>query len=303
MYDLIIVGGGPAGLTAANYAIHKQINTLLMSPDLGGKTNYQMVLPGTDSHQAIRGAEVIEKFRRELEYLDFAHALERVTVVDKKEDTFTIQTETGTQAKARSVILATGAHVRHLNVPGEADFIGRGVSYSAVSHAQLFRGKQAAVIGDAKLAFRAVAELALVAESLQLIVPPPTHGVLDTPLIKKLTNSLKMAVWEGHRVKAITGNKFANRVILEDQTGKEVYLNVDGIFIELGLLPDSESVKGLAELDSEGFVIIDNLNRTSCSGLFAAGDVTNAHTEQVLIAIGEGAKAASSAYDYLLATL
>jgi len=300
MYDLIIVGGGPAGLTAAIYGIRKRLNVLLVSQDLGGKINFTLELPGVEMHNVIRGVEIVEKFWRELDYLDFARRLEPVKAISKEGELFTVTTAAGAALIARSVILATGSRVRQLGVPGEQDFIGRGLSYSAISYAPLFVGKRAAVIGDAKLALRAVAELALVADTVHLIVPAPTHDVLDTPLIQKLANTLKVVVWEGYQVKAIAGNGFANRVILDTAQEKELYVDVDGIFVELGLLPNSEPVRELVELDSEGFVVVDSLNRTTCPGLFAAGDVTNAFTEQVLIAVGEGAKATLSAHEYLL---
>lgn len=303
MYDLIIVGGGPAGLTAAVYAIRKRLSVFLVSQDLGGKVNYTLELPHTETHQVIRGTEVVEKFRRELEYLDFAPRLTSVTAVGKHDDVFTVQTAEAVELQARSVILATGSRVRPLGVPGERDFIGRGLGYSATSYAPLFVGKQVAVVGDGALALRSVAELALVAHTVHLVVPMPTYNMLETPLLKKLATNLKVVIWEGYKVTAIAGNDFANRLILATPAGKELQIEADAIFIELGLLPNSEPVKELAAVDSEGRVVIDNLNRTSCPGLFAAGDVTTAYAEQVLIAVGEGAKAALSVYDYLLPSL
>jgi alkyl hydroperoxide reductase subunit F len=303
MYDLIIVGGGPAGLTAAIYAIRKRLDVFLVSQDLGGKTNYSLELPDMEMHQVIRGTEVVERFWRELDYLDFARHLERVTAVEKHGDVFTVTTAGGYKLQGQSVILATGSRIKQLGVPGERDFIGRGLGYSATSYAPLFVGKCVAVIGDGALALRSVAELALVADTVHLVVPVPTYDVLETPLLRKLATNLKVVIWEGYRVAAIAGNGFANRLILATPEGREFQVEADGIFIELGLLPNSEPVTGLAEVDSEGRVMIDTLNRTSCPGLFAAGDVTNAYAEQVLIAIGEGAKAALSAYDYLLPML
>ena len=301
MYDLIIVGGGPAGLTAAIYAIRKRLNVLAVSQDLGGKTNYHMVLPDTEIHQVIRGLEVVKKFRRELEYLDFARRLATVKTIDKKDNLFIVKTTGGAELTAKSVILATGSQVQRLNVPGEQDYIGRGVSYSALSYAPLFIDKRTVVIGDGKLALRAAAELAQVAAIVRLIAP--THGALDTPLGQKLTtDSPNVVILEGHQVKAIRGNGFAERIIVETPEGQEAEIYTDGVFIELGLLPNSGLVKELVDLDAQGRVIVDNRNRTGCPGLFAAGDVTNAYAEQVLIAIGEGAKAALSAYEYLLST-
>lgn len=298
MYDLIIIGGGPAGLTAAIYAIRKRLNVILVSSDLGGKTNYHMVLPWVETQTTIRGTDIVDKFRRELEYLDFAHRLEAVKSVTKKDDTFLVKLGGGDELQALSIILATGSNVRHLNVPGEQKFIGRGVSYSAISYAPQFIGKRTIVIGDGMLAVRAVAELAQVAETVHLVAPSRT--VLTDPMAQSLiADPMKVVVMEGHQVKALEGDGFVERIILESPEGKEVKINTDGVFIELGLIPNTDPVRGLVNLDNKGRVMIDNVNRTSCLGLFAAGDVTDAYAEQVLIAAGEGAKAALSAYEYL----
>ena len=301
MYDLIIIGGGPAGLTAAVYAIRKRLNVLLVSTDFGGKTNYHMVLPWAETHQTIRGVEVVDKFRRELQYLDFAHRLETVQKITREAGGFTVTLADGTELTAKSVLLATGSRVKHLDVPGERDFIGRGVSFSAISYAPLFVGKDTTVIGDGNLALRAVSELCQVAATVHLVAP--AHGVLDTPMAKKLIeDGMKVVVFEEYSVKAIEGNNFAERLIIESPAGQEAEINTDGIFVELGLIPNSKLVEGLADLDDQDRVIVDNRNRTNCLGLFAAGDVTDAFAEQVLIAVGEGAKAALSAYEYLLST-
>ena len=302
MYDLIIVGGGPAGLTAAIYALRKRLNVLLVSEDLGGKTNYHLTLPGADAHQVIRGVEVVDRFRRELEYLDFARRMERVEAISRVNNRFEVRTVSDAELIAKTVILTTGSQVKRLNVPGERDYMGRGVSYSAISFAPLYIGKHATVIGDGMLALRAVAELAQVANTVHLVAP--THGVLGTPPAQKLlADQMKIVVMEGYTVKGIQGKDFAEQVILKSPEGRETEIHTDGVFVELGLLPNSDLVKGLADLDNQGRVIIDNRNRTSCLGLFAAGDVTNAYAEQVLIAVGEGAKAALSAYEYLLSIL
>jgi alkyl hydroperoxide reductase subunit F len=298
MYDLIIIGGGPAGLTAAVYAIRKRLNVLLVSNDLGGKTNYNMTLPWMETYQVIRGTEIVDKFQRELEYLDFANRLEAAETVSKKDDIFTVKMAGGEELTAKTIILATGSNVKYLNVPGEQKYLGRGVSFSAISYAPLFIGKRTVVIGEGMLAVRAVAELAQVAESVHLVIP--AGGEVDSSLIEKLGGeSLNVVVMAGYQVKAIEGNGFAERVVLQSPEGKEAEIGVDGIFIELGLVPNTGLVKDLVDIDDEGWVLIDNANRTSCPGLFAAGDVTNAYAEQVLIAAGEGAKAALNTYEYL----
>jgi thioredoxin reductase len=195
------------------------------------------------------------------------------------------------------VILATGSKVKQLDVPGERDYLSRGVSYSAVSYAHLFIDKDTVVIGDDKLAIRAVAELAHSAASVTLIAPD--QGALSTPMAQRVLDNEKVSVLANYKVKAIRGDEFAEKVIVESPEGKETGISAAGIFVELGLLPNSEPVRGLVDLDEQGSVMIDKRNHTSVPGLFAAGDVTNAYAEQVLIAVGEGAKAALSAYEYL----
>jgi thioredoxin reductase len=168
-----------------------------------------------------------------------------------------------------------------------------------VSYAHLFIDKDVVVVGDGKLALRAVGELAAQsASSIHLIAP--SRGALDTPLGQKLLNDeARVKVLIGYKVKAIRGNEFADRIGVESPQGEESEIKADGIFVALDLIPNSGSVKGLAELDEQGSVMIDKRNNTSVPGLFAAGDVTNAYGEQVLIAVGEGAKAALSAYEYI----
>jgi alkyl hydroperoxide reductase subunit F len=298
MYDLIIVGGGPAGLTAAIYAIRKRLNVFLISLDLGGKTNYRMNLPDMETHQVIRGVEIVEKFWRELDYLEFARRLEQVKTIEKEDDIFRVVPTSDEGVEGKCVILATGSRVRQLGVPGEDEFIGQGLSYSAISYAPLFFGKQTAVVGHGELALRAANELALVAETVHLITH--SHQRLDRSLAQRLGTAQKVVLWEGYMVEEILGDGFANKIVIRAADDDEQAIDVDGIFVELGLIPNSSLVQSLADLDDQGRVMVDNVNRTSCPGLFAAGDVTNAYAEQVLIAVGEGAKAALSAFDYLL---
>lgn len=298
-YDVIVVGGGPAGLTAAVYALRKQLKVLLLSEDLGGKTNLGMQSPTGETHHSVRGVELIERFWRELEALDYVYKPEKVVKIERQREGFVVETERGMRYETTTVILATGSRLQRLNVPGEAEYAGYGLSYSAISFAPRFNKKRVAVIGDAKLAMQSVLELALVAQTVYLIVPAPTRDVAETPQLQGLAEELKVIIWEGYVVKAIRGEAFAKQVVLETPGGEEIAIDVDGIFVELGLLPNSELVADFAEIDNNGFVMVDNVNRTSYPGLFAAGDVTNAYAEQVLIAVGEGAKAALSAYNYL----
>ncbi len=305
MYDLIVVGGGPAGLTAAIYALRKRLNVLLVSKDLGGKTQYHLGLPWIQDYQVIRGLEVVNKFKSELEYLDFARHMEPVEcvnrIVDGDETHFIVHTRGGGELITRAVIIATGVRQKRLEVPGEKEYIMRGLCYSALSYAPLFIEKETLVVGDGDLALRSAAELATVAKHVNLV--RASSEALESPLYKKLKSAQNVTVFEGTQVVAVKGDEYARCVVVKDPLGGVKEIEVDGTFIEMGLVPNTQIVADLVELDEQGRVKIDCRNATSTPGVFAAGDVTTSYTEQVLVAVGEGAKAALSAYEYLLPVL
>lgn len=298
MYDLIIIGGGPAGLTAAVYAVRKRLNVLLITKDLGGKTNYRLQLPDLEHHLVINGEEVVNRFANEIEYLEFAREFDSVDAVAPVPGGYRVHTRKGVEYVARAILLATGARGQLMEVPGEKDFMMRGLCYSAVSYAPLFVGRNVVVIGSNTLALRAAADLARIARRVTLVLPD--HGDLDSALGRKLRGFANVALLEQHRVDHVQGDDFARTLVVRRPDGALTELHADAFFVELGLLPNTRMVQGLVALDAFGRVEVDNRNRTSAPGLFAAGDVTNVHAEQVLIAVGEGAKAALSAYDYLL---
>jgi alkyl hydroperoxide reductase subunit F len=301
MYDLIVIGGGPAGLTATIYAIRKRLDVLLLTKDLGGKTNYHLSLPWIEDYQIIRGLEIVNKFRNELEYLEFARQLDAAEKIERKNDYFVVTTKGGTILDAKSIIVATGARQVRMNVPGEKDYTMRGLCYSAVSYAPLFIGRTAIVIGDEELALRSTAELSTVAKHVYLICTG--NQALTSPLWMRLQTAANVTILKGHHVLEVKGDQFARRLVTQDPSGTVTEYEADGIFVEKALKPRSEMVKGLVELDEHERIIVDCANRTNVPGLFAAGDVTNGYAEQVLIAVGEGAKATLRAYDYLLPTL
>ncbi len=298
MYDLIIIGGGPAGLTASIYAIRKRLNVLTIAKDLGGKTNLKLSIPWAEDYQVIKGLEIVDKFKNELEYLDFAHKKDSVTKINALAKGFKVETQSGEAFETKAVIIASGVNVETLDVPGEKEFFFKGLCYSAISYAPLFIDKDAVVIGEGELALRSAAELATIAKSVQLV--GPTQKVLDSDLGKKLKAASNVKISEGAKVVRIKGEGYANTVTVKSSDGKETDLKMDGAFIEKALKPNTEFVKGVVNLDGQGRIIVDCFSRTSVPGIFAAGDVTNIYAEQVLVAIGEGAKAALSVYDYLL---
>ncbi len=298
MYDLIVVGGGPAGLTATIYGIRKRLEVLLISEDLGGKTNYHLELPDQESYLIIRGVDVVNKFRTELEYLNFARRMEKVEHISKQDSHFVVRLEDGDELQTKAVIVATGTRQRTMKVPGEREYMSRGLCYSAMSYAPLFIDKKTVVIGDGDLALRSAAELSTVAEQVHVV--GPTSLALDTPLGRKLKAASNVTILEGYSVTRVLGNGYAERIVVQDPEGNESDIPADGTFVEMGLRPNSSMVTDLVDTDEGGFVDVDCYNRTHVPGVFAAGDVTSIFAEQVLVAVGEGVKAALSAYDYLL---
>lgn len=298
MYDLLIIGGGPAGLTAAVYAIRKRLNCLLISPDLGGKANARLHVEGVDTFNVVNGADLVRRFHSEIEYLDFARILQKVVGLQKVDNRFIVTTAGGQELEARAVILATGADAERLNVPGADRYWLRGVAYSTVSYAPLYIDRKVALVGAGAMALRGAAELAQIVQALYLIAPTP--GELDSYLGRKLREAARVTLFEGWEPTAVEGDTVARKLLIRSPQGEERHLDVDVIFVELGLKPHAGLVQGWVQLDAQGRVVVNCACETSVPGLFAAGDVTNEPAEQVVIAIGDGAKAALSAYEYLL---
>ena len=298
-YDLLIIGGGPAGLTAAAYAIRKRIETMLISEDLGGKTNYKFSIPDVEMHLVIDGEELVSKFKSQIQYLDFAHYLDHVTQLERASDGFVARTKGGKTFKGKAAIIAIGVMPRRLNVPGEKDFLGRGVSYSAVSHAPLFIDREVAVVGDGPPALHAADELAQIAKKVNVIGVPSKY--VDSELGKRLSRSGKVEFFSNYEVAEIRGTMTVERMLIKSKADKaEKEISVSGVFVELGYVPNKELFSGLVKTTAEGRIMISENNQTSVPGLFAAGDVTDVNAQQVVIAVGEGANAALSAYNYLL---
>jgi len=310
MYDLIVIGGGPAGLTATIYAIRKRLNVLMVTKDLGGKTNYRLSLPwldeygGQESH-VIRGLEAVSKFRNELEYLDFARHMESVDQVRQVDQGFMVLTRGGGELLAHSLIVATGTHQAFLDVPGEKDYMMRGLCYSALSYAPLFIDRTAVIVGEGDLALRSAAELATIARKVVLVCECPDPSCLETPLGRRLLAADNVQVLQGYEVDEVYGQdngggKFARGLRLSHPNGQKLDLAADGMFIEKALYANTNMVAELVDRDEYGHIIVDCSSATSHPGIFAAGDCAAGYVEQVLIAVGEGAKAALSAYEYLL---
>jgi thioredoxin reductase len=200
--------------------------------------------------------------------------------------------------KTKAVIVATGTKQMRMKVPGEREFMMKGLCYSALSYAPLFIDRTTIVVGDKHLALRSAAELATIAEKVYMVCP--AANLPESALCKKLESSKNVTILKQHEVVEVKGDEYARSVVLKDPNGGLKELAADAIFVEMALVPNSQMVAGLVELDEEGRIKVDCGSRTNVPGIFAAGDVASGFAEQVLIAVGEGAKAALSAYEYLL---
>lgn len=297
MIDLIIVGAGPAGLTAAAYALHKRLETLVVTLDLGGKINYPFQVPWMEGHEVISGLEIVSRYKNQLEYLNFAHEMDCAVQIEHFGKNFIVKTEKDKKFETRSILVATGAAARRLGAPGESKLTGQSLSYSAVSHAPLFFDRQVAVVGQGQSGLRAAAELAVVAKKVHAVFEDAND--LETPLGRKLKSDPKIELLANYQVKEILGEESVNGIVVT-QNGTTRKIEVEGLFVELGLNPHSQIVAHLVNLTPDKRIVVDGRGATSCPGIFAAGDVTDSFAEQVLIAIGDGARAALNAHEYLL---
>ena len=299
IYDITIVGAGPAGISASVYAARKQLKTLLISADIGGQINNTWGIENYLGYQFIEGPELIDKFTTQLD----SHPIEqqigvKATRVDKKGDIFEVTTDEDEKYRSRTVIFAAGKKPRKLNVPGEAEFAGKGVSYCAICDGPVFTGKRVAVIGGGNSALEAVLDLAKIASHVDMVSLTPLTG--DKVLIDQLKKIKKLDTYIEYKTEKIEGGDFAGGVVISElKSGEQKKLDASGIFIEIGMVPNSEPVKHLLKLNKYGEVPIGCSGETKIAGFFAAGDVTDVSEKQIVIAAGEGAKAALLAHRYL----
>jgi NADH-dependent peroxiredoxin subunit F len=299
-YDVVIVGGGPAGLVAARYCLHAHLQAAIVTPELGGKVNYPFALRNLQPVNSVWGAQLVSQFEQIIaEAGELVHVSQQAThIVPTEGSGYQIHLVDGSELHARTVILATGAAPQRLYVEGEREYWGRGVSFSAVSHAPYFAGRDVAVVGGNRRTLIATLELAPLARRIYLIAtfPQAMAELPEAARVLALPNVTPFINWE---VQAVVGDEFVKGINLVGANGETRQLAVEGIFVQMALLPNNELVRDLAAVDEGGHIIVNHRCETNLPGLFAAGDVTNIQSEQVLVAIGEGAKAALSAWEYL----
>jgi thioredoxin-disulfide reductase len=301
MFDLIIIGGGPAGITAGIYASRQKLKTLLITKDFGGQIARKTVpVENWPGNIRISGKNLIKNFENHLNAYEIEIYRDEVATVKKKNKIFEVKTEGKKKFIGKSVIVATGADPRPLEIPGEKEFIGRGVSYCVLCDGAFYKDKTVAVIGGGNSAMEAVLFLANYAKKIYALEYqkeiPAFEDLqamcLATKKAKFITNA---------DTKEIKGDKLVKEITYTDRNSKkEKNLKIDGIFIEIGNSPATAFVKELVSFNKYDEIIADcKTCSTKTSGLFAAGDVTDVFPKQIVIAAAEGAKASISAYKYL----
>jgi len=299
IYDLIIIGGGPAGITAGIYAARKKIKTLLITKDWGGQMTKATEIGNWPGTKKISGMDLIKQMSEHLKEFEIEIKENKEVIdLDKKGDIFTVRDNDQTY-EAKAVIIATGKIPRTLNIPGEEEFKGKGVSFCATCDAPMFKDKAVAVIGGGNAGFATATDLLKYAKKIYILeFFPEMKGDLITK--EKLEKTKKVEFHINAAVKEIKGKKFMESLIYEDRkTSKDIELKVEGVFIAVGMMPKVGFAEKLVELNKIGEIVIDKDNYTKTSGLFAAGDITDIKYEQIVIAAGEGAKAALAATEYL----
>lgn len=301
MYDLIIIGGGPAGITAGIYSARQKLNTLLITKGFGGQVARKAVaIENYPGFEKVSGWDLIKSFEKHLRKQEIKIELDTVSKVKKTGEVFLVLTGTKKQFKSKTVIIASGADPRPLEVPGEKEFIGRGVSYCVQCDGPLFAKKEVAVIGGGNSAFETAIFLAKIAKKIYILEIGP-KVIADVENQKIVQKTGKVEIITNALLKQIKGKEFVSSIVFQDQkTKKNTTLPLEGIFVEIGSQPATSFVKNLVDFNEKDEIIINpKTMQTKTPGLFAAGDVSDVVYKQIVIAAGEGAKVALSVSHYL----
>lgn len=305
-FDVLVVGGGPAGAAAAIYAARKGIRTGVAAERFGGQVLDTMAIENFISVKETEGpklARALEEHVREydVDIMNLQRASQLIPAGD--DGLHRVQFENGGELKAKTLILATGARWREMNVPGEQEYRGRGVAYCPHCDGPLFKGKRVAVIGGGNSGVEAAIDLAGIVAHVTLLEFGEELRA-DAVLQRKLNSLPNVRVLKMAQTTEVKGDgQKVTGLVYKDRTSDEMHeIELEGIFVQIGLLPNSEWLKGTLELSRFGEIIVDAKGQTSIPGVFAAGDVTTVPYKQIVIAVGEGAKASLSAFDHLIRT-
>lgn len=299
-YDAIIIGGGPAGLTAAIYCARRELKTLVIAKAIGGQAALASEVQNWPGEKSIGGFELTQKIFSQAKALPVEFVSNEVLEIIEADGGFAVKTNAEDYA-ATAVILAFGLTPRDLGVSGEEKFKGRGVSYCATCDGPLFKNKVVAVAGAGNSALEAAEYLAKLAKKVYL-VNNSDRFIGEEEWQKQVKDLPKVEVYCNKEIKEIIGENKVEKIRLADVAGQaEEILEVDGIFVEIGHVPKTAWLKGTVDLNGKGEIITDKSGQTSRAGIFAAGDCTDVGYKQMIISAGEGAKAALSAYKFIAA--
>lgn len=303
-YDMLIVGGGPAGASAAIYAARKGLRTGIVAENFGGQVLDTLGIENFISVKATEGPRLVASLEEHVRSyaVDIMESQRAREVTAKGADgLFRVKLESGATLHARSVLLATGARWRQVNVPGEAEYKGNGVAYCPHCDGPLFKGKKVAVIGGGNSGIEAAIDLAGIVEHVTVLEFAATLKA-DKVLVDKARSLANITVVTGAETKVIEGDGVrVNGLRYRDRnSGTEHRLALAGVFVQIGLVPNSDPVKGLVELSKFGEVLTNRKGETSVPGVFAAGDVSDTAYKQIIIAMGHGATASLGAFEYLI---
>ena len=297
MLNLIIIGGGPAGLAASAFAADRRLDYLLLSRDLGGKSNYRINLPEMEDHPHITAKEIVTIYKSKLECMPHSYRLETVTSVTHDNGVFSVTTDKGATDQSRAVLVAAGARTRRLDVPGELKYLSRGIGYSAITNSHLFKGKRVFLAGDSDRVLNSAIEMSTQSESVVVLLLKDSKCSHD--LLDYVQSLVCVQVITDGIIKEFRGRDYATEAVVSSPDGERTF-SADGFFAERELRGNTGFLEGVLEFHGGGYIPVDGEGMTTIAGLFAAGDVTGCRCEQVLVALGQGAEAMFHAYRYVL---
>ncbi|MBB6282895.1 alkyl hydroperoxide reductase subunit F [Geobacillus subterraneus] len=298
-FDVLVIGGGPAGATAAIYAARKGIRTGIVADRFGGQILDTLGIENFISVKYTEGPKLAASIEEHVKQYDVDIMIQRAKRLEKKE-LIEVELENGAVLKSKTVILSTGARWRNLGVPGEEEFKNKGVAYCPHCDGPLFEGKHVAVIGGGNSGVEAAIDLAGIAKHVTVLEFAPELKA-DAVLQDRLYSLPNATVIKNAQTKEITGTDKVNGITYIDrETGEEHHIELQGVFVQIGLVPNTEWLEGTVERNRIGEIIVDKRGATNVEGVFAAGDCTDSAYKQIIISMGSGATAALSAFDYLI---
>jgi thioredoxin reductase (NADPH) len=301
MYDLIIVGAGPAGLTASIYASRYKINHLVLGDMCGSSLTKAHMVENWPGEKSISGNDLLMKFFEHAKDLGGENLPEDMVLISKENDVFKIKTSQNKDLEARAVMICSGTKERRLNIPGEEEFLGRGVSYCAICDGAFFKNKIVAVAGGGNSAIMATLMLSEHAQKVYIIHRSGDFKA-EPIMLERARQNPKIEILAGVNIEEIKGEKKVQKIILNQEYNGSKELPLDGLFVEIGMIPNGILLKNMGvEMDAAGHIVVDAGGKTNVEGLYAAGDVSSGSNgiRQVLSASAEGMIGVSSVYNFL----